>query len=142
MFGNLHSEFGAFDPEVDPLFDQAGESLVGCDLFANVSGLLGGLLGTVPNGGPLNHISVFLPICEGFVCRLTKLLLKAVLVLFCGKSSMFQFIRALLSMRVILAHKSLNGLPFVAVPGYLDDNYENTVSDAKKFDILYICPNK
>ncbi len=52
------------------------------------------------------------------MCRLTKLLLKAVLVLFCGKSSIFQFIRTLLSMGEFSAHQSLNGPPFVAVPSF------------------------
>jgi len=36
LFDNLHSKFRAFDADGNPLFDQAGESLVGCDLFANV----------------------------------------------------------------------------------------------------------
>jgi len=44
--------------------------------------------------------------------RLTKLLLKAVLVLFSDKSGIFQFIRALLSIGEISTHHSLNGPPF------------------------------
>lgn len=37
---------------------------------------------------------------------------------FCGKSGIFQFIRALLSMREFSTHQSLNGSPFMAVPGF------------------------
>jgi len=37
---------------------------------------------TVTNGGPLSHISGFFTIIGGFITRLTKLLIKAVLVLF------------------------------------------------------------
>ena len=70
------------------------------------------ILGTAANGAPLIRISVFSVIIGGFIPRLTKLLLKAVLVLFCGKSGIFQFIRALLSVREFSTHKSLNGPPF------------------------------
>ena len=63
-------------------------------------------------------VSVFFAIIGGFMCRLTKLLLKAVLVLFCGKSSIFQFIHALLSMWEFSTHQSLNRPPFVAVPSF------------------------
>ena len=66
------------------------------------------------NGGSLSRISVFLVIIGGFRCRLTKLLLKAVLVLFYGKSGIFQFIRALLSMRECSTHQSLKESPFVS----------------------------
>jgi len=65
------------------------------------------------NGGSLSLISVFFVIIGGFRRRLTKLLLNAVLVLFCGKSSTSQFIRGLLSMRVISTHQSLKEPPFV-----------------------------
>jgi hypothetical protein len=66
---------------------------------------------------PKPYIGLF-QIIGGFMRRLTKLLLKAVLVLFCGKSSIFQFIRALLSMREFSTHQSLKGPPFVAVPSF------------------------
>ncbi len=39
-------------------------------------------MGRLPNGGLLSRISVFFLIIEGFIFRLTKLLLKAVIVLF------------------------------------------------------------
>ena len=47
--------------------------------------------------------------------RLMELLLKAVLVLFYGKSAIFKFIRATLSMWVVSTHESLKVLPFVTV---------------------------
>jgi len=69
----------------------------------------------VTNGGTLSHILVFFVIIGGFKHRLTKLLLKAVLVLFCGKSRIFEFIRGLLSMRLVSMQESLKVPPFVAV---------------------------
>ena len=42
-------------------------------------------LRTVPIGGPLSRISVFFVIMGGFMLRLTKLVLKAVLVFFLRK---------------------------------------------------------
>jgi hypothetical protein len=54
------------------------------------------------NGGPLSHISGFFTIIGGFIPRLTKLLLRQFLFSFCDKSGIFQFIRALLSMREFL----------------------------------------
>jgi len=54
---------------------------------------------TVPNGGLLRLISVLFVNIGGFMLRLTKLLIKAVLIFFYGKSSIDQFIRAFLSMR-------------------------------------------
>jgi len=38
----------------------------------------GGKLGTVTNDGSLSQMSLFFAIVEGFMCRLTELLLKAV----------------------------------------------------------------
>ncbi|TKJ38741.1 MAG: hypothetical protein CEE38_03290 [Planctomycetes bacterium B3_Pla] len=72
-------------------------------------------LGTATNGGPLIRVSVFFAIIGGFMCRLMKLLLKAVPVLFCGKSSIFQFIRTLLSMREFFTHQLFDGRPLAAV---------------------------
>ena len=74
-----------------------------------------GKLGTATNGGPLSCLSVILVIIGGFICQLSKLLLKAVIVLFYGKSSIFQFIRALLSIGEVSTHQSLNGPPFGTV---------------------------
>ena len=85
----------------------------------------------VPNGGPLSRISVFFVIIGGFMLRLTKLLLKAVIVLFCGKSSIFQFIRALLSMRGFYTHQSLKEPPFVTVPNF-------QLSDYSEVDMVYL----
>ncbi len=68
------------------------------------------------HGGSLSCISVFFVIIVCFKRRLTKLLLNAVLVLFCGKSSIFQFIRALLPMRWFSMHQSLKEPPFVILP--------------------------
>ena len=61
-------------------------------------------------------MSGFFIIIGGFILRLTKLLLKVVLVLFCGKSSIYQFKRGLLSMREFSTHQSLKETPFVNVP--------------------------
>ena len=70
---------------------------------------------TVMNGGPLSKMSVFFAIIRDFMYRLTKLLLKAIFVLYYGKSGIFQSIDALLSMREFSTHQSLNGPPFVTV---------------------------
>jgi len=72
----------------------------------------------VPNGGTLSCMPGFFKIIGGFVLQLTKSLLKLVFVLFYGKSDIFKFIRALLSMRVISTHYSLKVPPFGAVPIY------------------------
>jgi len=68
------------------------------------------------NGSFLSRILVFFAIIGGFRWGLTKLLLNAVLVLFCGKSSMFQFKRGILSMREVTTHQFLKGPPFVNAP--------------------------
>ena len=78
-------------------------------LFSNNQGCL-------QNGGTLSCMSGFFIIIGGFILRLTKLLLKVVLVLFCGKSSIYQFKRGLLSMLEFSTHQSLKETPFVNVP--------------------------
>ena len=89
---------------------------------------------TFTNGGPLSRISVFFGIIGGFMCRLTKLLLKAVLVLFSCKSSILPFIRALLSLREFFTHQSLNGPPFGTVTYYiLGDTVLLKISSSKAF---------
>jgi len=75
-------------------------------------GLTNYKLGTGTNGGPLSVISVFFAIIGGFARRLTKLLLKAVVVLFYGKSGIFEFTGALLSMRELSTCQSVNGGTF------------------------------
>jgi len=49
---------------------------------------------------------------------LTKLPLKAVLVLFYGKSSIFKFVRDLLSMGEVSTYQFLKETPFVTVPSF------------------------
>ena len=90
---------------------------------------------TATNGGSLSCMSVFFVIIAGFRRRLTKLLFNAVLVLFCGKSGIFQFVRSPLSMRVISTHQSLNVPPFDNVPNI------PTYSKADYFSDILILPS-
>jgi hypothetical protein len=71
--------------------------------------------GKVTNGGILSYFSGFFIIIGGFMLLLTKLFLKAVIVLFYVKSSIFKFIYALLSMRLVSTHESLKVSPFGTV---------------------------
>ena len=89
--------------------------------------------GTVTDGGPLSRISVFFVIFGDLMLRLTKLLLKSVLAFFYGKSSIFQFIRTLLSMRWFSMHQSLNEPPFVTAVLF-NGRYTSAVIDDNKKD--------
>jgi len=89
--------------------------------------------GTVTDGGPLSRISVFFVIFGDLMLRLTKLLLKSVLAFFYGKSSIFQFIRTLLSMRWFSMHQSLNEPPFVTAVLF-NGRYTSAVTDDNKKD--------